>query len=58
MTEGFSTRTPQQALAALLERFNKRLQLYRDSGRYQRYFDDLQQGYYQPEPASNASGAN
>ena len=43
---------------ALLERFNKRLQLYRDSGRYQRYFDDLQQGYYQPEPASNASGAN
>lgn len=43
---------------ALLERFNKRLQLYRDSGRYQRYFDNLQQGYYQPEPASNASGAN
>lgn len=35
---------------ALLERFNKRLQAYRDSGRYQRYFDDLQQGKYQPKP--------
>ena len=35
---------------ALLQRFNKRLQRYRDSGRYQRYFDDLQQGKYQPEP--------
>lgn len=41
---------------ALLERFNKRLQRYRDSGRYQRYFDDLQQGKYQPElTASPAS---
>lgn len=30
----------------LLERFNQRLQSYRDSGRYQRYFDDLQQGLY------------
>jgi polar amino acid transport system substrate-binding protein len=30
----------------LLERFNHRLQSYRDSGRYQRYFDDLQQGRY------------
>jgi len=36
---------------ALLERFNKRLQQYRDSGRYQRYFDHLQQGKYQPEPS-------
>lgn len=34
---------------ALLERFNKRLQRYRDSGRYQRYFEDLQQGQYQPD---------
>jgi len=34
---------------ALLARFNKRLQRYRDSGRYQRYFDDLQQGRYQQE---------
>ena len=39
---------------ALLERFNKRLQLYRDSGRYQRYFDDLQQDKYQQEPPSAA----
>lgn len=38
---------------ALLERFNKRLQLYRDSGRYQRYFDDLQQGKYQLEPSAS-----
>ncbi|MGE6791434.1 substrate-binding periplasmic protein [Pseudomonas guineae] len=38
---------------ALLERFNKRLQLYRDSGRYQRYFDDLKQGKYQPEPPTS-----
>lgn len=37
---------------ALLERFNKRRQQYRDSGRYQRYFDDLQQGKYQAEPAA------
>lgn len=41
---------------ALLERFNKRLQHYRDSGRYQRYFDDLQQGKYQlPPPADQAA---
>lgn len=40
---------------ALLERFNKRLQQYRDSGRYQRYFDDLQQGKYQPEPSTSAA---
>jgi polar amino acid transport system substrate-binding protein len=39
---------------ALLERFNKRLQSYRDSGRYQRYFDDLQQGKYQQELPSAA----
>ncbi|PTS85658.1 ABC transporter substrate-binding protein [Pseudomonas sp. HMWF032] len=38
---------------ALLERFNKRLQLYRDSGRYQRYFDDLQQGKYQLVPSAS-----
>jgi polar amino acid transport system substrate-binding protein len=31
---------------ALLERFNRRLQNYRDSGRYQQYFNDLQQGKY------------
>jgi polar amino acid transport system substrate-binding protein len=37
---------------ALLERFNKRLQQYRDSGRYQGYFDALQQGKYQPEPSA------
>ena len=30
----------------LMQRFNKRLQSYRDSGRYQRYFDALQQGAY------------
>ena len=34
----------------LLERFNRRLQSYRDSGRYQRYFDNLHRGYYQPAP--------
>jgi polar amino acid transport system substrate-binding protein len=36
----------------LMERFNRRLQSYRDSGRYQRYFDDLRQGKY--EPAAHA----
>ena len=36
------------ASPALLERFNRRLQSYRASGRYQRYFDDLHKGYYQP----------
>jgi polar amino acid transport system substrate-binding protein len=41
---------------ALLERFNRRLQSYRDSGRYQRYFDDLQQGKYEAdEPADGAA---
>lgn len=30
----------------LLERFNRRLQSYRESGRYQSYFDDLQQDKY------------
>lgn len=32
---------------ALRERFNRRLQQYRDSGRYQQYFRDLQLGKYQ-----------
>ena len=32
---------------ALVERFNQRLQLYRDSGRYARYFDDLRAGKYE-----------
>ncbi len=36
------------ASPALLEHFNRRLQSYRASGRYQRYFDDLHKGYYQP----------
>ena len=36
---------------ALLEQFNRRLQSYRDSGRYEQYFVDLQQGKYQPDPA-------
>ena len=31
---------------ALVERFNKRLQMYRDSGRYERYFEDLRTGKY------------
>ena len=39
----------------LLERFNKRLQLWRENGRYQRYFDDLQQGKYQLEPSAVAA---
>ena len=38
---------------ALLERFNERLQRYRESGRYQRYFDDLKQGKYQAEPSAS-----
>lgn len=39
----------------LMQRFNKRLQSYRDSGRYQRYFDDLQQGAYEvAKPDSKA----
>jgi polar amino acid transport system substrate-binding protein len=35
---------------ALLERFNRRLQSYRKSGRYEQYFKDFQQGKYQPAP--------
>ena len=34
----------------LRERFNARLQQFRDDGRYQQYFDDLQAGHYQPVP--------
>ena len=37
---------------ALLERFNRRLQSYRDSGRYQRYFDNLHRGYYRQAPST------
>jgi polar amino acid transport system substrate-binding protein len=36
---------------ALRERFDRRLQHYRDSGRYARYFRDLQRGAYEPTPA-------
>lgn len=32
---------------ALVERFNQRLQLYRESGRYERYFEDLRAGRYE-----------
>ena len=40
---------------ALLERFNRRLQSYRDSGRYDRYFRDLQAGKYEiPQAAPEA----
>jgi polar amino acid transport system substrate-binding protein len=35
---------------ALRERFNRRLQQYRDSGRYEQYFRDLQAGHYQQTP--------
>jgi polar amino acid transport system substrate-binding protein len=40
---------------ALLERFNRRLQRYRDSGRYQRYFDDMQQGKYELDPPADGA---
>src|SRR5690606_17657687 len=40
--------------AALRERFNARLQQFRDDGRYQTYFDDLQAGHYQPVPEDAA----
>ena len=40
---------------ALHERFNRRLQSYRDSGRYQQYFDDLQQGKYAAEIKATAT---
>lgn len=41
---------------ALVERFNQRLQLYRDSGRYARYFDDLRAGKYDlPESAKTVN---
>lgn len=36
-----------EASQALRERFNRRLQQYRDSGRYEQYFRDLQAGNYQ-----------
>lgn len=39
---------------ALRERFNARLQQFRDDGRYQKYFDDLQAGHYQPGPEDAA----
>ena len=38
----------------LRERFNARLQQFRDDGRYQQYFDDLQAGHYQPVPEDAA----
>ncbi|MES2818373.1 MAG: transporter substrate-binding domain-containing protein [Pseudomonadota bacterium] len=39
--------------AALLERFNRRLQQYRKSGRYAQYFKDFQQGaYFKPTPTA------
>ncbi|MCH8497740.1 MAG: transporter substrate-binding domain-containing protein [Marinobacter sp.] len=34
---------------ALMARFNERLQVFRDSGRYQSYFDAFEQGFYQPD---------
>lgn len=34
---------------ALRERFNARLQRFREEGRYQQYFDDLQAGHYRLE---------
>ncbi len=36
----------------LRQRFDQRLQQYRDSGRYQRYFDDLDQGKYSASQAT------
>ncbi len=38
----------------LRERFNARLQQFRETGRYQQYFNDLQAGHYrlEPEPAT------
>ncbi len=41
----------------LLQRFNRRLQMFRDSGRYDRYFQDLQAGKYMltEEEAAQAS---
>ncbi|MBB1517684.1 substrate-binding periplasmic protein [Aquipseudomonas guryensis] len=40
---------------ALLERFNRRLQSYRDSGRYDAYFRDLQAGKYEiPQAAPDS----
>lgn len=35
----------------LRQRFNVRLQQFRQSGRYQQYFDNLQAGHYTPAPA-------
>ncbi len=42
---------------ALMQRFNQRLQAFRDSGRYDRYFHDLQAGKYMltEEEATQAS---
>lgn len=37
----------------LRQRFNVRLQQFRQSGRYQQYFDNLQAGHYTPAPASH-----
>jgi polar amino acid transport system substrate-binding protein len=40
-----------------MQRFNQRLQAFRDSGRYDRYFHDLQAGKYMltEEEATQAS---
>ena len=38
----------------LRERFNARLQQFRQDGRYQQYFDALQAGHYQPVPEDAA----
>ena len=42
----------------LMAKFNERLQVFRDSGRYQSYFDAFEQGFYQPdsEPVAGAPG--
>jgi polar amino acid transport system substrate-binding protein len=37
----------------LRQRFNVRLQQFRQSGRYQQYFDNLQAGHYTPAPATH-----
>ncbi|MET1076804.1 MAG: transporter substrate-binding domain-containing protein [Pseudomonas sp.] len=37
---------------ALMQRFNQRLAQYRADGRYQRYFENFQNGSYFPDPAA------
>ena len=55
--EAMESKNFELAADLCLQRFNQRLQAFRDSGRYDRYFPDLQAGKYMltDEEATQAS---